>query len=412
VNVYGRKELNELKVIRAVLEKADVNTLYAENVDDFFISYGDTWEHIKDYYSKYRAVPELEIIAEKWPDVVEVEAAGEADYWMDQLREEYVDMRTNQILARGSKELKNTEKKTEMLGEIQAQLAKLNKYTGRSTVTNIMDLDAAVEHWAAVRKRIADMGGTPGIPTGVGFIDAGYPTGWQPGDLVVLLGWTGRAKSYFATLVNCNAYQMGYTPMMVSLEMNAAKIRDRVYTIMGRGTFQNSALSLGDVTEDSLAQFKKSIPQGRNFIVVNGDGRTEINMNNLQPKYNQYRPDIITLDYAQLMSDNENSTDMTARMRNLSTQAKQFAERNQCVVCLISSATADGKVDDVPPMIEQVAWSRQLAYDADLAIAVHKQGNDSDWIDIMCRKNRNGPLFAGTLDWDIDNGLVEERPKE
>lgn len=399
--------MNELKVIRAVLEKADVNTLYAENVDDFFLSYGDAWEHIKDYYSKYRAVPELEVISEKWPALTDIESGGEADYWMDQLREEFIDERTNRILARGAKELAATQDKTKVLGEIQTQLAKLNKYTGRSHVTDVMDVGAAADHYEEVRKRIAERG-TPGIPTGIEFMDAGYPTGWQPGDLVVILGWTGRAKSYFTTLVACNAYEAGYKPMLVSLEMKASKIRDRVYTIMGKGLFQNSALSLGDITEDSLNQFKKKVPGGRPFIVVNGDGRTEITMNNLQPKFNQYRPSLIMLDYAQLMSDNEGSTDMVSRMRNLSTQAKQFAEANECVVALISSATADGKVDDVPPMIEQVAWSRQLSYDADLAIAVHKQNNESDLIDIVCRKNRNGPLFAGVLDWDIDNGIVKE----
>ena len=76
-------------------------------------------------------------------------------------------------------------------------------------------------------------------------------------------------------------------------------------------------------------------------------------------------------------------------------------------MAMSQSATADGKVDDIPPTIEQVAWSRQLAYNADLAIAVHKHDN-SDLIDIVCRKNRNGPLFAGTLNWDIDTGQIDE----
>ncbi|MCC5324263.1 DnaB-like helicase C-terminal domain-containing protein, partial [Staphylococcus aureus] len=91
-----------------------------------------------------------------------------------------------------------------------------------------------------VRERAEAFGGLPGIPTGISFIDSAYTSGIAPGDLVVVLGWTGRAKSLFTTLLACNAHDSGYVPMIASLEMNHEKVRDRVYTIMGSGMFQNS----------------------------------------------------------------------------------------------------------------------------------------------------------------------------
>ena len=86
-----------------------------------------------------------------------------------------------------------------------------------------------------------------------------------------------------------------------------------------------------------------------------------------------------------------------------------LAVNNNIPIILISSATPDGTVSmNEPPQVHQVAWSRQLAFDADLAFAVHRH-DDSDIIEIVCRKNRNGPLFSGYLEWDIDRGLITEK---
>src|SRR6478609_9736695 len=104
------------------------------------------------------------------------------------------------------------------------------------------------------------------------------------------------------------------------------------------------------------------------------------------------------------------ATTLTLRMLNMSKEYKRLAVKKQVVIILISSATPDGSTGTKePPTINQVAWSRQLAYDADLAITVHKN-DDSNLIDIICTKNRNGPLFAGQLDWDIDNGIIDVDP--
>jgi len=95
-------------------------------------------------------------------------------------------------------------------------------------------------------------------------------------------------------------------------------------------------------------------------------------------------------------------------MMNQSKEYKRLAVKKQVVIIIISSATAESaSSSDEPPTIEQVAWSRQLAYDADLAFAIHKY-DDSNLIAVVCRKNRNGPLFAGMLDWDIDSGIIKE----
>lgn len=397
----------ELQVINSVLQNKDIGILFGESVDALFESYGDVWEDIKTYHNKYHAIPDIEVLQDRHPDLDSVPVKGETQHYLDSLKNEYI---ANKISALVLKASKKTSPDTAeiVLNGLQADLAKLNRFSHSARDLNVMDFEDAERHYDEVRERAEAMGGVPGIPTGISFIDSAYTSGLAGGDLVVVLGWTGRAKSYFTTLVACNAHQHGHKPMIVSLEMNGEKVRDRVYTIMGSGLFRQSDLTLGAIATDDFRTFKGNFDEKREFIVVTNDGVSELTPNVIQAKIDQHKPSMLIFDYAQLATDNEGSSDMTARMRNMSKQYKRLAVQNNIPILLISSATADSSSSaSEPPTVEQVAWSKQLAFDADLAFAVHKH-DDSNIVEIVCRKNRNGPLFSGFLDWDIDRGIVKE----
>ena len=396
----------ELQTINAVLKNKDIGILFGESVDDLFVAYGDVWQGIKDYYAKYHSIPDFEVIAERY-DIEEVSVQGKTEYYLEDLKNHYISSNIERLLFKAG-EKNSPASAEEVLNRLQQGLAKLNRFSHSARDLNIMDFDDAERHYDEVRERAEAMGGVPGIPTGVSFIDSAYTSGLAGGDLVVVLGWTGRAKSQFTTLVACNAHANGHKPMIVSLEMSAEKVRDRVYTIMGSGAFRHSDLTLGAITTDDFRTFKKQHEKASDFIVVTNDGVQELTPNVIQAKIDQHKPSMLIFDYAQLASDNANSPDMTARMRNMSKEWKRLAVQNNIPVILISSATPDSAASvKEPPTIEQVAWSKQLAFDADLAFAVHKH-DDSDIIEIVCRKNRNGPLFSGFLNWDIDRGIVKE----
>lgn len=398
-----------LQTINAVLKNKDIGILYqGGGMDELMGIYGDMWQGLKDYHARYHAVPDPEVFKEQYSDFEVVEVTGPTEYYLDSLRTEFIKNRTDTIVTKGAKALDDGNAPDAVLAKLQMELAKLNKFSSGAVDMNIMDIDAAKEHYEEVAARAEALGGQPGIPTGISFIDSAYTSGLAPGDLVVVLGWTGRAKSLCTTLFACNAHDCGFKPMIVSLEMSGAKVRDRVYTIKGSGLFSNSALGLGDVSVDSLRDFKAKQSDKPEFIVVTNEGTSDLTPNVVEAKIDQHKPSMVIIDYAQLASDNACSENMTQRMMNQSKEYKRLAVKKQVVIIIISSATAESAASsDEPPTIEQVAWSRQLAYDADLAFAIHKY-DDSDLIAVVCRKNRNGPLFAGILNWDIDKGIIKE----
>lgn len=396
----------EAELISAVCKNKDISTILADNSDDLFVSHKDIWEGLKSYYYKFRAVPEAGILQDKFKDFEPVETKGETGYYLDKLKNEFVGNKLKTILMQAGSSLKE-DAPSRVLGTMQSQLATLSRYTNNVKDLDITDLDSAERHYESVRSRSLAMGGSPGILTGFEAIDKAYPTGMAPGHLIVAIGWPGRGKTWFTSYLACKAWEQGFKPMIVSLEMAPENMRDRIYTMLGSGLFRASDLSKGDINIDDFKTWGKKKTEGKNgFILVSNEGAGEVTPATIQGKIDQHKPDLVILDYHQLFNDNKRSNSEVERNRNISRDFKLLAVTNGIPIIDITAATADDISDQKePPMMSQVAWSKAIEYDADMAIAIHKHAN-TDLIEVVSRKNRHGHDFRFFLDWDINRGVI------
>ena len=396
----------EAELLSAVCKNKDISTILADNSDDLFVSHKDIWEGLKSYYYKFRAVPEVGILQDKFKDFEPVETKGETGYYLDKLKNEFVGNKLKTILMQAGSSLKE-DAPSRVLGTMQSQLANLSRYTNNVKDLDITDLDSAERHYESVRTRSLAMGGSPGILTGFDAIDKAYPTGMAPGHLIVAIGWPGRGKTWFTSYLACKAWEQGFKPMIVSLEMAPENMRDRIYTMLGSGLFRASDLSKGDINIDDFKTWGKKKTEGKNsFILVSNEGSGEVTPATIQGKIDQHKPDLVILDYHQLFNDNKRSNSEVERNRNISRDFKLLAVTNGIPIIDITAATADDISDQKePPMMSQVAWSKAIEYDADMAIAIHKHAN-TDLIEVVSRKNRHGHDFRFFLDWDINRGVI------
>jgi len=396
----------EAELLSAVCKNKDISTILADNSDDLFVSHKDIWEGLKSYYYKFRAVPEVGILQDKFKDFEPVETKGETGYYLDKLKNEFVGNKLKTILMQAGSSLKE-DAPSRVLGTMQSQLANLSRYTNNVKDLDITDLDSAERHYESVRTRSLAMGGSPGILTGFDAIDKAYPTGMAPGHLIVAIGWPGRGKTWFTSYLACKAWEQGFKPMIVSLEMAPENMRDRIYTMLGSGLFRASDFSKGDINIDDFKTWGKKKTEGKNsFILVSNEGAGEVTPATIQGKIDQHKPDLVILDYHQLFNDNKRSNSEVERNRNISRDFKLLAVTNGIPIIDITAATADDISDQKePPMMSQVAWSKAIEYDADMAIAIHKHAN-TDLIEVVSRKNRHGHDFRFFLDWDINRGVI------
>lgn len=396
------------KLINSVCENKDVSVLM-ETDADLLGAWKPLWEDARKYYNRYNSIPDVTVLQEKYPQLETTKVKGAAAHYLSGLRAEFIKTKASRLIDLAEEKFDTgIEPPEKVLAEFQYQLSRLNRYTNSVRDLDITDFDLAEQRIRKTKERAAAMGGRVGISTGIDFVDQAYVTGMAPGHLIVIIGWPGKAKTWGAGHIACNAYMQGFKPMIVSLEMTPENMADRLYTTMGSGLFRASDFALGDINIDDFREFaQKNLKTKNRFSVVSNDGIADVTPNVIQGKIDQHKPDLVILDYAQLMSDNRKSDGMTPRMMNLSREVKNLAVTNGIPIILITAATAEESSDrDEPPMLSSVAWSKSIEYDTDMAIAIHKH-DDSNIIEWVCRKNRHGELFDGLLDWEIDTGVIK-----
>lgn len=398
----------EAAVITSVCKNKDISTILADNVDEIFQSHRDVWEGLKSYYYKFKSVPEVTVLTDKFRDFEPVNVTAETGYYVDQLKNEYLSARMRNLLMKSGASLKDNAA-ARVLSDMQSEIASLSRLTNNVRDVDLTDYELAEKHILAVQERSAIMGGSPGIRSGFTALDLAYPTGMAPGHLIVAIGWPGRGKTWMTSYLACKAWEQGFKPMIVSLEMSPENMRDRIYTMLGSGMFRASDFSRGQINIDDFHHWaKKRFDDKNGFILVSNEGTNEVTPQTVQGKIDQHRPDLVICDYHQLFNDTKKSNSEVERNRNISREFKLLAVRNNIPVIDITAATMDDVSDqDAPPLLSQVAWSKAIEYDADMAMAVHRHP-DTNIIEVVSRKNRHGTDFAFYLDWDIDRGVVKE----
>lgn len=399
----------ELKVINAVCKNKDIHAIMGED-KELFGSYQDVFESVRAYYFKYKEVPDLGVLQERFEDLDRVDTSAPTAFYVEELRSNYVRNRMDTLMLKAA-EVLETETPAKVLQKLSTELAKLGKFTHNVRDLDLTDAEAAEEHLKKLREITENNNGTPGIATGFKSIDSAYPTGMAPGHSIVCMGYTGRAKSMFANVLAVKAWEQGYHPMIVSLEMTPEEQRERVYPIMASGIFKISDMSRGDVSMDDFRSWSKKQFGGKKnpFTVVSNQGINDVTPNVIQAKIDTHRPSFVILDYLQLMMDNAKTQAMTPRMLNLSREVKMLAVTNNIPILSITAVTdEDGDKRDSPPVLSQVAWSKGIEYDANLAFAVHRH-DDTNIVEVVGRKNRNGSLFDFGFEVDFDRGIWEER---
>lgn len=396
---------SEAALISAICEHGDIAVATTTLRDDMFTSHRDVWIGLKSYYRKYHAAPPVSVLEERFNNFEGVAVTAPTAYYADALKEDYLNREISAVLIEASK---SDEAPERVLSDLQKSIGKLSRDVGLIRDLNVVDYQDAQAHYEQLHQISLERGGSPGIMSGFQSMDICYPTGMAPGHLVIMLGYSARGKTWLASGLAVRAWGQGYRPMIVSLEMTPEAMRDRIYAVMGDGMFTMTELQTGAVDVDNFRTWsQKNLSQSSDLIIVSTDGIGDFGVQQLQAKFDEHKPDIVFVDYIQLMGDSKRQSE-TERIRNISRDLKTFAVRNNVPVVAISAVTmTDITAVDSPPMLEQVAYSKAIQYDADLALSVHKY-DGTNIVECVSRKNRHGQDFAFFLEVDLGKGIMRE----
>ena len=392
----------EGKVLSAVLKDKQIHVLLQANPDFLFRTHKDIWHFIRDYAEQNTTLPPSSLVVEKFRDFEPIVEVGATKHHLDELRANVLDLNLKDIL-KSSASLLNDNKPVDALDVLISKTADLKR-----TTAEIRDIDAVdVEDAVAYFKHIEEMSklGSHGIKTGLAGFDNYLPAGIMPGQFGILLAYPAIGKSWLALFMAVQAWKNGKKPLVVSLEMTESEVRNRVYTIMADGRFSHRKMSAGEIDIEEFHRWGNSYLNNMpSFQIVSNDGLGEVTPAVLRGKIDQYSPDIVFVDYIQLMQSNSPTDNETVKIKNISRELKILAISEQVPIVAIASATPDDATNmNTVPALGQVAWSKQLAYDADWVMALGRQPG-SDILECVFRKNRHGYLGEFLVQVDFDNG--------
>ena len=392
----------EAKTISAALNDKQMHVLLQANVDQLLRTHNDIWEFIRNYYEQNQMVPTPKIVKERFPDFDYIVDTGATKHHLGELRSEYLNDNVKLMLRNAA----NKVQEGDLLAAIDGLLgetARLKHVTSPVRDLDVSNLDDVVAYFENVKKQ--QESGTHGIYTGLAGFDNYLPAGITAGQLGVLLAYPAIGKSWMALYLAVQAWKNGKSPLIVSLEMTETEVRNRVFTIIGQGMWSHRKLSRGDVEIDMMKKWHQKTFSGKPPIhIISNEGIGEVSPSVLRGKIDQYHPDIVFVDYLNLMTSNQRTESEVVKMKNLSRELKLLAISEEIPIVAISSATPDDVTDmNSVPTLGQTSWSRQIAYDADWLLALGRAPN-SDVLEAVFRKNRNGFLGEFMVQVDFDSG--------
>jgi replicative DNA helicase len=392
----------EAKTLSAVLNDKQTHVLLQANVDTLLRTHNDVWDFIRNYYEQNQTTPPVDVVKQKFRDFDYTADTGATKHHLDELRTEYLNDNVKVMLRAAATDVQDG-KANEALDRLIGETANLKRITSTVRDLDVSDVDDAVAYFENI-KRLQESG-THGIYTGLAGFDNYLPAGITPGQFGVLLAYPAIGKSWMALYLAVQAWRNGKSPLIVSLEMTEAEVRNRVYTIIGQGMWSHRKLSRGDVEIDMFKKWMHKTFDGKPSIhIISNEGIGEVTPSVLRGKIDQYKPDIVFVDYLNLMSANQRTDNEVVKMKNLSRELKLLAISEEMPIVAISSATPDDVTDmNSVPTLGQTSWSRQIAYDADWLLALGRAAN-SDVLEAVFRKNRNGFLGEFVVQVDFDSG--------
>jgi len=400
----------ESKLISAVLQDKQVHVLLQANVDNILRTHNDIWTFVRNYSEANGTVPPTSLVVEKFRDFIPVDGIGATKYHLEELQAEFLNDSLKDVLRSTAADVQSGQG-TKALEDLIAKTSELRKNTAVIRDIDATDLDSAVTYFENLARQ-QELGAI-GIKTGLAGFDNYLPAGIMPGQLGVFLAYPGIGKSWMALYFAVQAWKQGKSPLIISLEMSETEVRNRVFTIMGEGLWSHRKMSNGQVEIEDLKRWHKKELEGKpEFHIISNDNGGEVTPSVIRGKIDQYKPDLVIVDYLQLMSPNQKSDNETVRMKNLSRELKLMAISEEMPIIAISSATPDdvNKLDTVPTL-GQTAWSRQIAYDADWVLALGRATN-SDILECVFRKNRNGFMGEFLVQVDFDKGWYKYKDFE
>lgn len=259
-----------------------------------------------------------------------------------------------------------------------------------------------------------------GIPSGFYDLDS-FTQGFQKSDLIIIAGRPSMGKTALALNMGLNILKNTKLPVIFfSLEMSKEQLTYRLLT--HETDITNLRLKSGNLYKedwDLLNQTMKNLSTLPLFL----DDTPNPSIQDLKSKlkkilFEQGQIGLVIIDYLQLMQNSQLKTDNRAQelsqiTRSLKNLAREF---NIPIIALSQLSRSVENRPNKRPILSDLRESGSIEQDADLVLMLYRESyyltndenrsqNNSDLVELIITKQRNGPI--GTVELLFDSSRTK-----
>lgn len=404
----------EVGLISKILESGDFVAVKDKQIKAYFISDGDNrkaFKYINDFYLKNGSVPTIRVFKQQFPNFIldtyknaqtfedTIGTEEPITFWCDEVRTKVKHNKICDIAEEMAEALNNldTEKAYGLMKKGLIYIE--NDVVETQAIDTTKDAD---DRKASYLKRKENRG-MIGIPMGIDKLDM-LLKGMQKKQLITLIAKTGVGKSWFYVLIASYCQLNGYRVLFFTTEMAEEQIEDRLEAMlipmmMGEefnyGRFKSGTLTPQE--EKIYFDFLDMKSTLEPLIVETATG-----VSNVSAKIEQYQPDVVFIDGAYLMEDDQGAKEDWLRVAHITRDLKALAKLKKIPICINSQADSTTS-KKTGPELENIGFSKAIGHDSDVVLGLVR---DEEMIEdremkVKVLKQREGTLGNVVLNWDF-----------
>ena len=283
------------------------------------------------------------------------------------------------------------------------------EHLGEQATQAVMELNGvhekdALEPVGAILRRVTarmEAGGLQGLMTGYPDLDH-LMGGFAPGDMVILAARPSQGKTALALNIAENIVKRGKGVLVVSLEMSADQLGQRL--LASQSTVAASLIQTPEGRADlevwaRIAKAVAALNDAPLFVDDTGVAKPEEIRLKAERLSRSHPLALIVVDYVQLMDAGGRQDNEAAALTRISRGLKRAARQLGVPILVLSQLSRDiEKAREREPRLSDLRGSGALEADADVVIFLHRtprlahdQSISHEEVKVLVGKNRNGP---------------------
>lgn len=244
------------------------------------------------------------------------------------------------------------------------------------------------------------------IPTGFKAIDSKIG-GHKKGQLILLGANSGGGKSLFSLNLMTRQYLKGYNVALMSFEMTHDEVMLRLMSNISE--IDMNKLDLKQCNEEEQIKIEYAYREFNLFGAEHGnryliDFPLENTVEQVSVKLKRFKPDVIILDYINMMTSNSDEESNWLELSKIAQEAKVWARRMNCIVYLLVQVNKDFNLK----------YSKATMDHADFVLAWIRddKAKTERILPMKHLKARNAPLFDFCLKERYDIAQFRDMDQE